>query len=965
MPEPPTRAGTERRTPVRTGGRLMPGELAEAAVLADVTVSLCLFGFLLPAGGFFIVLGAVPMAALGARHRPRTVLAGALAGLVTSLLIGGSGLTSSVLGCAVIGGYSGLAIRWGWSRTRTVAIAGIGLWPPLAGLLLALLAVLTQLRQLILVQVTNSWRGVSKLLGKVGLQPVTHIGDVTVKWLIDRWWLSGPLGLLAMILLAVWVGYGLARATVARLHATSPPATDLSTIPGSNGITPVGPVPVDVANVMFRYDGASVDALQGVSLTVEAADFVAVVGPNGSGKSTLAGVLAGRPPTAGVVRRPGAPGLGHRGGTSLVFQRPETQVLGVRARDDVVWGLPPGSHVDVAGLLDRVGLAGFADRETSTLSGGELQRLALAAALARSPSLLISDETTAMVDPEGRVAIVDLLRGAAAGGVAVVHVTHRWEEAAGATQLLTLDRGRAVDGAAAPSRERRPPLVLPPGPIRVELDGVGHVYAIGTPWEHRALVGVDLVVRGGDGVLLTGANGSGKSTLAWVLAGLIRPTEGGARLEGRTLSDCVGHVGVAFQHARLQLLRPRVRSDVQSAGGVGQAAADRALMLVGLDPADVGDRRVDELSGGQQRRVALAGVLAADPRVVVLDEPFAGLDESGQAGLAGVIVRLRENGTAVIVVSHDTEGLGDVLDREVRLDGGRLVRDSANVTGRPGQSQPRPSAAASRRKAPRDLQLFRLVPGDSVVHRLWAGTKLLALVGLSTALSFAPGWASVGVAAACVGASFVLARIPRGAAPRLPRWFFVGLGIGALLDLVSGGKPEVTIGGMVIGLGALGDWARVTAFAFVLLGAAAVLSWTTPLADVAPAMHKLAAPGRWLRLPVDEWVTALALCFRCLPLLIDETRTLTAVRRLRAARSTGEAHPSRVSRQMGVRLVNEAIDLLNAEMVVALRRARELGSAMDARGGIGTIADDRARPRLRDAVALTIVALVVTAILIV
>ena len=167
---------------------------------------------------------------------------------------------------------------------------------------------------------------------------------------------------------------------------------------------PVGPLPARLRDVRYRYPGAASDALRGVSLDLAAGELVALLGDNGSGKSTLARILAGRPPTSGEISRPGSAGLGRAGGTAMVMQHPETQILGVRVADDVVWGLHDAAGVDVAGLLETVGLSGMDERETSTLSGGELQRLAVAAALARRPRLLISDESTAMVDAEGRQA---------------------------------------------------------------------------------------------------------------------------------------------------------------------------------------------------------------------------------------------------------------------------------------------------------------------------------------------------------------------------------------------------------------------------------------------------------------------------------------------------------------------------------------------------------------------------------
>jgi energy-coupling factor transport system ATP-binding protein len=384
------------------------------------------------------------------------------------------------------------------------------------------------------------------------------------------------------------------------------------------------------------------------------------------------------------VRRPGSAGLGAPHGTAIVFQRPELQVLGVRVRDDVGWGMPPSARVDVERLLDRVGLGEFADRETSTLSGGELQRLAVAAALARSPRLLISDESTAMVDAEGRAQLLALLRSLVTDEhITVVHVTHHRSESAVADRVVALDAGRVVDAPAPPP----PPVAVPaavhrsrPGDPLLLLRGVGHVYARGTPWARRALTGVDLRIDRGEAVLVVGHNGSGKSTLAWILSGLLAPSEGEARLDGVPLYRVAGQVGMTFQHARLQLLRPTVGSEVMAASGASSFDAWRALSGVGFDGRTMGARRIDELSGGQARRVALAAALAARSRAIVLDEPFAGLDEEARATLTALVRMRVERGLTLVCVSHDHDLPPGLVDREIELADGRVTYDGKGRT---------------------------------------------------------------------------------------------------------------------------------------------------------------------------------------------------------------------------------------------------------------------------------------------
>jgi energy-coupling factor transport system ATP-binding protein len=664
----------------RTHGRLTAGELAEAVVLADLSLALTVVGQVVPLGGALLIAAVIPLAVVAARHRLRAVVAGAIAASAVGFLVIGTAAFTSLAACAALGALVGAGDRRGWTRRKTMFVGLTVLWPIAAVVSDVLLLLFSDLRQLVLDQVRNSWRGLLHILRNIGLDRVADVGEHVLNWALTYWWLSVPIVLFFLTWFGIWLAEGLSAPALRRVRSAFGASVPEATVDG--GGSDPEPLPVALHDVRYRYPNAHDDALTGVTLTMTAGELVAIVGANGSGKSTLARLLAGRrEATEGVIERPGSVGLGRVGGTAIVFQRPEAQVLGVRVRDDVVWGLADVRSIDVAALLDRVGLRDLADRETSTLSGGELQRLAVAAALARRPAFLISDESTAMVDGAGRAQLVGIMRSLATDdGIGVAHVTHRAAEAAVADRTITLANGRVVE---TPARLRGDDATnaahhgtVDAGSPIITLDGVGHVYSRGTPWANRALADVDLTIRSGEAVVVVGHNGSGKSTLAWILAGLITPSEGRALLEGEPVAAFVGRVGLSFQHARLQVLRPTVLDEVRAAAHVDARVGRAALATVGLDPHEFADRRADELSGGQLRRVVLAGVIAARPRALVLDEPFAGLDADGRAELDGVLTDLRRrHRLAIVIVSHDLDLPTGLVDRVVELESGRIARD--------------------------------------------------------------------------------------------------------------------------------------------------------------------------------------------------------------------------------------------------------------------------------------------------
>lgn len=474
----------------------------------------------------------------------------------------------------------------------------------------------------------------------------------------------------------------------------------------------------------FSHRGTGRRQLQDVTCEIPAGSRVAVMGATGAGKSTLTMALNGLVPhhhpgdlygqlrVAGMATHEASlPQLVRI--TGLVSQDPQAQVMERLVLDDAAagpanLGLPRDEVVSRARrALAAVGLADLACRETTTLSGGQLQRLAIAGVLAMEPQLLVLDEPASALDPEGAAAVRSIIRTLSDAGNTIVLVEHDPDAVATwADLLLVLAGGRvsyfgppgpflrdaermAAAGLrpAAGPRPRSPqaPRSTPPQastrtPV-LETIALTHRYPSGA----LALDSVDLAIYRGEFVALLGGNGAGKSTLARHFTGLLSPTSGTVRVGGsdaggRDTGDLAGEVGFVFQNPDHQIfantvfdeaafgLRNTNVSQEQVAERVGQV-----LSQVGL--GDAAGTHPLRLSRAERQRLAVASVLVRDPGILILDEPTTGQDWRDTQALMELVSGLHRAGATVVLITHDLQLAARYATRAVVLDEGRLALD--------------------------------------------------------------------------------------------------------------------------------------------------------------------------------------------------------------------------------------------------------------------------------------------------
>lgn len=533
--------------------------------------------------------------------------------------------------------------------------------------------------------------------------------------------------------------------------------------------------------VTFSYPKQPKPALQTISLQIDAGEFALLVGASGAGKSTLlrlinglaphfsGGQLSGRLTVHGLDPVQATPQTMSRH-VGFVFQDPEAQFVTDRVEDELAFALEqaalpaPAMRVRVEETLDLLDLARLRDRPLTTLSGGERQRVAIGAALALRPAILVLDEPTSQLDPQSAEDVLTaLVRLNSDLGLTIVLAEHRLERvlpfaerllylSPGGRSLLSGDVrsvlrqidlapplvqvGKALGWAPLPLTvkeglrfSQKSPETPPPAPKNNESpaqqrDPLLDVQGLTVAYERQTVLqNVGLSVWPSEIVVLMGRNGAGKTTLLRSIVGLVRPQRGEVRLQGRTLAgkavaDICRQIAYLPQDPNSLLFADTVRDELwitlHNHGLAGEPNAGQRVadLLTTLGLAPLADHYPRDMSVGERQRTALAALLVTEPPLIMLDEPTRGLDYAAKERLRSQLKALAQAGKAVIVVTHDVELAAALADRVVLLSQGEVI-----AAGAPDEVLSTSPFFAS--------QVARLFPGrgwrtaEDVLRRSW------------------------------------------------------------------------------------------------------------------------------------------------------------------------------------------------------------------------------------------------------
>ena len=739
-------------------------------------------------------------------------------------------------------------------------------------------------------------------------------------------------------------------------------------------------VAVELRDIRFTYDSGATWALDGVNLTIRQGERVCLAGPNGSGKSTLSRIIAGlAAPDAGHVTLLGNNVFDESGthadayrsarhGIGAVFQHPEDQIVTTITEDDVAFG-PENlaiAHDDIdmriAMSLDAVDMSEQREADPTRISGGQQQRVAIAGMLAMNLEILVLDEPTAMLDPQGRADIMHILDELQQRGTTIILVTHHRDEFANADRIIRLDSGRIVqsahsDTASIPEMDEsdtaregnpiaksniangasKPASAVP----IIEIRNLTYQY----PNSNKPVLDkLSITINAGETVAITGHNGAGKTTLARLLCALDQPQSGNItintipvarqrtngnmqslkRADREKLHATIGYV---MQHPERQLFAETVAEDI-AYGPRNQhldetqvsERVNQAMTLLHIE--HLADRSPFDLSGGQQRLAAIAGVIACQPQILIMDEPTAGLDEAATTRVHDLIQTLHAQGVTVLIISHSQTEIDVLADRVIALD----RRQNGNVATRNIEANGTSETAYS--KNPHAIDSGR-AKGDvrenrSFMERLDPRVKMVsALAIMFSAFAIRSFWQLL-VAALLTGMIVAISGIGVKQLFKSVHVFLALFVFCGLLNIffVRSGNVLTNIGPIPI----TDDGVRIAIlyacrFVVVIIVGAVFLATTTPTA-ITDAFEALLKPFAKFGMHAQEIALVMSLALRFLPTLGSEAKAIVDAQSVRGGSIETGTFVQRIKAMTAI---------IIPVFAGAIRHADNLSLALDAR----------------------------------
>ena len=680
---------------------------------------------------------------------------------------------------------------------------------------------------------------------------------------------------------------------------------------------------INVTDLKYIYPGTEQPAVNGVSFEIEEGDYCAIVGANGSGKSTIARLIAGLfSPSSGSIN------FSQKISVGMVFQSPKDQIISGIVSRDTAFGPQnlklPKSEIELRTIecLNIVDLLQKASSSSYSLSLGQTQKLAVSGILAIWPKMMILDESVAMLDPASRKSIFEFLRYWNRHGNTVLHITHDLDAIKESKRVIALDKGSLVfDGKTSDFLKNEKYVLNVTGQKLLEVDkkkaaekiikketvfGFNNVFFCYENDDKSSVKNINFKLKKGTLTALTGPSGAGKSTILELAAGLLKPD--GGEITGRDFPS------LALQNSSDAVFETFAADDV-AFGLINKGIKGDELKLrvkiamdsVNLPFDEYKDKPVSRMSGGELRRLALAGIIVLDKDVMLFDEPTAGLDGKSKYEVMKLLRKLADSGKTVLYSTHNHSEAG-FADREITVKDGVIIKDTLYEYDIDVKEKTLPLDILKNSSVIDMLKKIRTSTVNlSGVKRnkkypleyLHPSLRFIVFMAIFVCVLAFKDFASIGI---MLGVSFFysilcgfsLKKYLTNCIKVLPYLLIISVFQLIFHPSVPGEVHYVDLSWLVISPSKLWFCLATLLRTWSALGCISAFFVSTPEYDFIEGIRVLLKPLEFIKVPVRYLIVILEIIFRFIPLLVDEAGAIVKTQIIRGAMGKTKGKLSRI-----------------------------------------------------------------------